>query len=180
MLKHASAEVQQVFNTFESELTDPVTLSSKLQDAFAAVLAKYPVSSAKHDAKEQSKPIGGVSGLTGVSGSESKSTLPNVLSLELGVYVARLQEVCANVLLRQIGALYSSFSLHRFLRLVPFMTRYVVEKLVLDAARTLELPVRIDHQVDCLRFVDNLSIISSTSPPAISTLTQRTPLSYFL
>lgn len=90
----------------------------------------------------------------------------------------RLEEVCVQVLLRQMCRLFSSFGLDRFFELFPRLPRFALERLVVDSARTLDLPIRIDHQANCLRFVQNLSVLSSTHSRLVPALIQ-TVLSHY-
>ena len=106
-----------------------------------------------------------------VCSSSSSTAVGAVLALEFTQYVPRLEEVCVQVLLRQMCRLFSSFGLDRFFELFPRLPRFVLERLVVDSARTLDLPIRIDHQANCLRFVQNLSVLSSTHSTSMRIVT---------
>ena len=76
---------------------------------------------------------------------------------ELEVYMKPLYEVLLSRLLQQLSQVYSSVSLDTIVALSSYPSissfdRYTIEKYIMNASKSGELNIKVDHATKCLRF----------------------------
>ncbi|GFS42220.1 eukaryotic translation initiation factor 3 subunit A [Nephila pilipes] len=76
----------------------------------------------------------------------------------LNQYLTPLFTVSTVRLLSQLSKIYETITLNKLMSLVPFVDQYYVERLIVDSARRYNIPVRIDHTYQCLRFNNGLNL----------------------
>lgn len=80
-------------------------------------------------------------------------------------YVPAIKEIVVTRLLKQISQIYTSIEIHRFIQLAPNgIQTFHLEKLIVDAAKQLDLQVRINHQNKSLHFGNDLYVDTERSP----------------
>ncbi|GFR21954.1 eukaryotic translation initiation factor 3 subunit A [Trichonephila clavata] len=76
----------------------------------------------------------------------------------LNQYLAPLFNVSTIRLLSQLSKIYETITLNKLMSLVPFEDKCFVERLIIESARRYDIPVRIDHIHQCLRFNYGLNL----------------------
>lgn len=80
-------------------------------------------------------------------------------------YVPAIKEIVVTRLLKQVSQIYTSIEIKRFIQLVPEgIQTFNLEKLIVDAAKLLDLQVRINHQNKSLHFGNDLYVDTERSP----------------
>jgi len=69
---------------------------------------------------------------------------------ELVQYIKPLQNVVVCRVLQQISTLYQSIKMERLLKLLPFISEFELEQMIMDAARNGQLQARMDHAKRCI------------------------------
>lgn len=76
-----------------------------------------------------------------------------------------IKEIVVTRLLKQISQIYTSIEIKRFIQLAPKgIQTFNQEKLIVDAAKQLDLQVRINHQAKSLHFGNDLYVDTERSP----------------
>ncbi|ELU00557.1 hypothetical protein CAPTEDRAFT_162196 [Capitella teleta] len=83
---------------------------------------------------------------------------------ELQQYIPALEDTVITRLLKQVSQVYQTISFNRFATLAPFADRYRLERVIVNAARTLDLQVRICHHNNSLSFGTELSHSHDDAP----------------
>ncbi|KAI8789964.1 eukaryotic translation initiation factor 3 subunit A isoform X2 [Biomphalaria glabrata] len=86
-------------------------------------------------------------------------------SEDLSQYVPQLEDIIITRVLKQIAQVYQQIKLSRFASLVPFASEHRLESVIVDAAKTLELQVRIDHRSRALSFGTDLGVSQKEDLP---------------
>ena len=80
-------------------------------------------------------------------------------------YVPAIKEIVVTRLLKQISQIYTSIEIKRFIQLAPKgIQTFNLEKMIVDAAKQLDLQVRINHQARSLHFGNDLYVDTERSP----------------
>ncbi|GFY51631.1 eukaryotic translation initiation factor 3 subunit A [Trichonephila inaurata madagascariensis] len=79
----------------------------------------------------------------------------------LNQYLTPLFIVSTIRLLSQLSKIYETITLNKLMSLVPFEDQCFVERLIIESARRYDIPVRIDHIHQCLRFNCGLSLFQN-------------------
>merc|ERR1712168_1209083 len=77
---------------------------------------------------------------------------------DLEQYITALQDITVIRLLKQVSQIYQTIEFSRFAQLAPFSDCFRLEKVIVDAAKKLELQIRIDHRTQSLSFGMDLTI----------------------
>jgi len=77
---------------------------------------------------------------------------------ELVQYTAALQDITIMRIVRQISEVYQTIDFAHLAKLVPFANNYRLEKIIVNAAKTVDLQVRIDHRTGTVTFGTGLGI----------------------
>jgi translation initiation factor 3 subunit A len=92
----------------------------------------------------------------------------NELAVEGGLlqYVQPIKEIAVIRLLKQISQIYTSIEIKRFVALAPNnIDSFLLEKLIVDAAKQLDLQVRLNHQTRSLHFGNELYVAQKEDMP---------------
>jgi len=84
---------------------------------------------------------------------------------DLSQYVPQLHDIIVTRVLKQIAQVYQQIKFSRFASLVPFASEHRLEGVIVDAAKTLELQVRIDHRTKSLSFGTDLGVSQKEDIP---------------
>ncbi|XP_064630088.1 eukaryotic translation initiation factor 3 subunit A-like [Lineus longissimus] len=76
---------------------------------------------------------------------------------ELVQFIPPLQDITIMRILKQVSQVYQTIEFSRLEELIPFSSSFHLERVVVEAARTLDLQVRIDHRTRCLTFGTDLA-----------------------
>lgn len=94
---------------------------------------------------------------------ESKHDLINENYVQ---YIQAIKEIAVTRLVKQISQIYTSIEIKRFVRLAPQgIDTFHLEKLIVDAAKQLDLQVRINHQTKSLHFGNDLYVAQKEDLP---------------
>lgn len=81
-------------------------------------------------------------------------------------YVPAIKEIAVTRLLKQISQIYTTIEIKRFVHLAPKgIDVFNLEKLIVDAAKQLDLQVRINHQTKSLHFGNDLYVTQKEDSP---------------
>lgn len=81
-------------------------------------------------------------------------------------YVQAIKEIAVTRLLKQISQIYTTIEIKRFVHLAPRgIDVFSLEKLIVDAAKQLDLQVRINHQSKSLHFGNDLYVTQKEDSP---------------
>ena len=81
-------------------------------------------------------------------------------------YVQAIKEIAVTRLLKQIAQIYTSIEIKRFVQLAPTgINVFHLEKLIVDAAKQLDLQIRINHQCKSLHFGNDLYVAQKEDSP---------------
>ena len=81
-------------------------------------------------------------------------------------YVQAIKEIAVTRLLKQISQIYTTIEIKRFVQLSPRgIESFILEKLIVDAAKQLDLQVRINHQTKSLHFGNDLYVTQKEDSP---------------
>ncbi|XP_065925615.1 eukaryotic translation initiation factor 3 subunit A isoform X3 [Magallana gigas] len=84
---------------------------------------------------------------------------------ELGQYIPALEEIIITRVLKQVSQVYQTIAFSRLADLIPFASKFRLERVIVDAAKTLELQVRIDHRSKSLSFGTDLMVAQKEDVP---------------
>ncbi|ESO99059.1 hypothetical protein LOTGIDRAFT_142293 [Lottia gigantea] len=84
---------------------------------------------------------------------------------ELSQYEPALEDIVITRVLKQVSQVYQTIEFSRLASLVPFATKFRLERIIVDAKKTLELQVRINHQTESLTFGTNLDMAQREDVP---------------
>jgi len=98
--------------------------------------------------------------------SRVKSSLEFIESKNnLSCYVPALQDITIMRLLKQVSQVYERIEFARIMALAPFASNFHLERVVVNAAKSLELQVRIDHRTQSLNFGTDLGVAQKEDYP---------------
>ena len=81
-------------------------------------------------------------------------------------YIQAIKEIAVTRLVKQISQVYTSIEIKRFVKLAPAgIPVFHLEKLIVDAAKQLDLQVRINHQTKSLHFGNDLYVAQKEDLP---------------
>ncbi|CAG5135673.1 unnamed protein product [Candidula unifasciata] len=84
---------------------------------------------------------------------------------DLAQYVPQLEDIIITRVLKQVAQVYLQIKFSRFASLVPFASENRLEGVIVDAAKALELQVRIDHRTLSLSFGTDLGVSQKEDIP---------------
>jgi len=84
---------------------------------------------------------------------------------DLSQYVKHLEDIIVTRVLKQVAQVYQQIKFSRFSALVPFASEHRLEGVIVDAAKTMELQVRIDHRTRSLTFGTDLGVSQKEDIP---------------
>ncbi|XP_048249669.1 eukaryotic translation initiation factor 3 subunit A-like [Haliotis rufescens] len=84
---------------------------------------------------------------------------------ELSCYNPALEDIVITRVLKQVSQVYQTVEFSRFASLVPFATKFRLERIIVNAAKNLELQVRICHSTRSLSFGTNLGVSQKEDVP---------------
>ncbi|KAH9508602.1 Eukaryotic translation initiation factor 3 subunit A [Bulinus truncatus] len=84
---------------------------------------------------------------------------------DLVQYVPQLEDIIITRVLKQVAQVYQQIKFSRFASLVPFASEHRLEGVIVDAAKSLELQVRIDHRSRALSFGTDLGVSQKEDLP---------------
>nr|XP_022338776.1 eukaryotic translation initiation factor 3 subunit A-like isoform X2 [Crassostrea virginica] len=84
---------------------------------------------------------------------------------ELSQYIPALEEIIITRVLKQVSQVYQTIAFSRLADLIPFASKFRLERVIVDAAKTLELQVRIDHRSKSLSFGTDLMVAQKEDVP---------------
>jgi len=84
---------------------------------------------------------------------------------DLCQYVTQLEDIIVTRVLKQVAQVYQQIKFSRFSALVPFTSEHRLEGVIVDAAKTMELQVRIDHRTRALSFGTDLGVSQKEDIP---------------
>ncbi|KAH9508590.1 Eukaryotic translation initiation factor 3 subunit A [Bulinus truncatus] len=84
---------------------------------------------------------------------------------DLAQYVPQLEDIIITRVLKQVAQVYQQIKFSRFASLVPFASEHRLEGVIVDAAKSLELQVRIDHRSRALSFGTDLGVSQKEDLP---------------
>lgn len=94
---------------------------------------------------------------------ESKPDLKNE---NYAQYVPALKEILVTRLVKQVSQIYTTIEIKRFVKLAPAdIPVFALEKIIVDAAKQLDLQVRINHQTKSLHFGNDLYVAQKEDLP---------------
>ncbi len=97
---------------------------------------------------------------------EFVETLEEKEKKEYAQYVQPIKEITVVRLVKQIAQIYTSIEINRFVELAPSgIDLYSLEKLIVDAAKSLDLEVRINHQTKSLHFGNEVYVSQKDDLP---------------
>jgi translation initiation factor 3 subunit A len=97
---------------------------------------------------------------------DSINTSPELQNEVYSQYVPAIKDICVIRLLKQIAQIYTTIEIQRFIQLAPVqMDPFQLEKLIVDAAKQLDLQVRINHQTKSLQFGNDLYVAQKDELP---------------
>jgi translation initiation factor 3 subunit A len=71
---------------------------------------------------------------------------------ELVQYIPALQDITTMRVIKQISEVYQMIEFAHLAKLAPFADNFRLERIIVDAAKSLDLPVRIDHRTAAVSF----------------------------
>ena len=81
-------------------------------------------------------------------------------------YIQAIKEIAVTRLVKQISQVYTSIEIKRFVKLAPKgIETFQLERLIVDAAKQLDLQVRINHQTRSLHFGNDLYVAQKEDLP---------------
>ena len=81
-------------------------------------------------------------------------------------YIPALKEISVTRLVKQISQIYTTIEIKRFIKLAPAdIPVFQLEKIIVDAAKQLDLQVRINHQTRSLHFGNDLYVAQKEDLP---------------
>ncbi|KAG8184427.1 hypothetical protein JTE90_004594 [Oedothorax gibbosus] len=80
----------------------------------------------------------------------------------LDLYLEGIFDVLMTRLLFQLSEIYDTITLKKFMSLIPMFDEFRIESKVVEAARRYDIPVRLDHRNNCLRF-NNVQCFQNTT-----------------
>lgn len=81
-------------------------------------------------------------------------------------YIPALKEIAVTRLVKQVSQIYTTIEIARFVRLAPKnIPVFDLEKIIVDAAKQLDLQVRINHQTKSLHFGNDLYVAQKEDLP---------------
>ena len=84
---------------------------------------------------------------------------------DLVKYVPALQDITVTRLLKQVSQVYQTIEFARLASLAPFASPFHLERVIVDAAKNLDLQVRIDHRNRSLSFGTDLGVSQKEDVP---------------
>lgn len=84
---------------------------------------------------------------------------------DLNQYLNSLEEIVITRVLKQVSQVYQTIEFSRLAALVPFASKFKLERLIVESALTLELQVRIDHRSKSLSFGTDLMVAQKEDVP---------------
>jgi translation initiation factor 3 subunit A len=91
---------------------------------------------------------------------------PDLKSENYAQYVPALKEILVTRLVKQVSQIYTTIEIKRFVRLAPAdIPVFALEKIIVDAAKQLDLQVRINHQSRSLHFGNDLYVAQKEDLP---------------
>ena len=85
---------------------------------------------------------------------------------EFAQYVPSIKDIAVTRLVKQLAQIYTSMELARFYRLAPQgMHQFHLEKLIVDAAKQLDLQARLNHQTKSIHFGNELYVAQKEDLP---------------
>ncbi|XP_048744696.2 eukaryotic translation initiation factor 3 subunit A-like isoform X2 [Ostrea edulis] len=84
---------------------------------------------------------------------------------ELSQYIPALEDIVITRVLKQVSQVYQTIAFSRLADLIPFASKFRLERVIVDAAKTLELQVRIDHRSQSLSFGTDLMVAQKEDVP---------------
>ncbi|CAG2202678.1 EIF3A [Mytilus edulis] len=84
---------------------------------------------------------------------------------DLNQYLNSLEEIVITRVLKQVSQVYQTIEFSRLAALVPFSSKFRLERLIVETALTLELQVRIDHRSKSLSFGTDLMVAQKEDVP---------------
>lgn len=84
---------------------------------------------------------------------------------DLSQYIPALEEIIITRVLKQVSQVYQTIAFSRLADLIPFASKFRLERVIVDAAKTLELQVRIDHRSKSLSFGTDLMVAQKEDVP---------------
>ncbi|KAF6024761.1 EIF3A [Bugula neritina] len=79
-------------------------------------------------------------------------------SNDLCHYVDSLQEMMVVRLIKQVAQIYQSIQFERLRELVPFVSAFELERIIAQAAKNIDLPIRLDHRSQSVSFGTDLNV----------------------
>ncbi|XP_041371282.1 eukaryotic translation initiation factor 3 subunit A-like isoform X3 [Gigantopelta aegis] len=86
-------------------------------------------------------------------------------SEDLSCYVPAIEDIIITRVLKQVSQVYQAIEMSRLLTFVPFASQFRVERIIVNAAKTLELQVRICHKTKSISFGTNLGVAQKEDVP---------------
>lgn len=84
---------------------------------------------------------------------------------DLSPYVEALESIVITRVLKQVSQVYQTIEFSRLAGLVPFASKFRLERIIVEASKTLELQVRIDHRSKSLSFGTDLMVAQKEDVP---------------
>jgi translation initiation factor 3 subunit A len=85
--------------------------------------------------------------------------------MEFSQYITALKDIAVMRLLKQVSQVYTTIEIARFVKLAPFMDKFHLEKVIVDAAKNNGLQIRINHQTKSLSFGNDLYVAQREDTP---------------